>query len=156
MLDKSVGPAGPSSLADLSDVKITDPTTGQTLVYYSLPFPRFSNERYHFGYLDGITRNVVETGVTLLEFGDGAVFDYYQCAESITFGDSVTQAFEQVISALKVSAKSSGKAGAKLSVPSAAIIVGSYDNIADEKSVFRFVMLEVMFFIQRVELQPQK
>lgn len=124
---------GARSLADLSDVKITNPILGQTLVYMQgAHSARFTNGMCSFSQLEGISRNVDEPGITLISTtGEGAVFDYYQCSESITFDDSITQAFEQVISMLKVSAKSSGRAGAKLSVPNAAAIVAFYDNIAD-------------------------
>lgn len=135
LLDKAT-PAGASSLADLSDVMITEPLRRSQMLVYNegdaLTLGRFKNRRINIDDLEGISRNVSGKGITLIsDNGSDAVFDYYQCAESITFDDSVTQAFEQVISMLKVSAKSSGRAGAKLSVPNAADIVSYYDSIAD-------------------------
>lgn len=127
------GSGGASSLNDLSDVKITNPTTGQTLVYSSYS-ARFYSTKYPFAYLEGISHNVNEAGITLISAsGDGAVFDYYQCVESPNFGASIAQGFEQVITVLKPVAKSAGKAGTKVPAANAASLVSSFANIQDTK-----------------------
>ena len=131
---KGGGGGGATSLNDLSDVKITNPAFGQTLVYHESPSPGFINERYDFSDLGGISQNALGAGITLLKAeGSGAVFDYYQCVESPTFGASVAQGFEQVITALKPVAKSSGKAGAKVPVANAVGIVSTFITIQDTK-----------------------
>lgn len=128
------GSGGASSLNDLSDVKITNPTVGQTLIYSGSPSPGFTNSKYPFARLKGISHNVSVAGVTLLSTsGSDAVFDYYQCVESPSFDASVAQAFEQVIAALKPVAKSAGKAGAKVPAANAAVIVSEFVEIQDTK-----------------------
>lgn len=128
------GSGGASSLNDLSDVKITNPTVWQTLVYRESPSPGFTNRQYPFARLAGISNNVPGAGITLLSTsGDGAVFDYYQCVESPNFGASIAQGFEQVITVLKPVAKSAGKAGTKVPAANAASLVSSFANIQDTK-----------------------
>ena len=128
------GSGGATSLADLSDVIISNPTVGQTLFYSDSPSPGFYNSHYPFESLEGISDNVHGAGITLLSAqGSGAVFDYYQCAESPNFDASVAQAFEQVIAALKPVAKSAGKAGAKVPMANAASVVSQFANIQDTK-----------------------
>lgn len=130
---KGGGSGGATSLKDLSDVKITGPTIGDTLVYRESPVRGWFNSKYNFSNLSGISSNAAERGVPLLNTRDSeVVFDYYQCAESINYNAEATQAFMQIISLLKTSAKASGKVGTKVSTDAAGML-SQIANIADKK-----------------------
>ena len=128
------GSGGATSLNDLSDVEITNPTIGQTLVYtQGSSSARFSNTKYPFAYLEGISHNVLGQGITLISTsGSDAVFDYYQCAESPNYSGAEAQAVVQIITLLKQNAKASGKAGTKVSADAAGML-SFLTAIADTK-----------------------
>lgn len=112
------GGGGATSLNDLSDVEITNLKSGQALVCEEGISARFTNAWYQFSLLGGISHNVSEDRVPLLSdpHSSDAVFDYYQCAESPNYDAATAQAVVQIITLLKQSAKTSGKAGTKVSV----------------------------------------
>jgi hypothetical protein len=136
------GGGGASSLADLSDVDISNPGEAQVLMYSTAGTSTgtFRNMLLQLGQLENVNINDIAEGKALLclSIGAGAgignyYFDFVQCVESPAFAESITQAFEQVIGALKPSAKSAGKAGAKLALPNAAHMISLFATIQDTK-----------------------
>lgn len=116
------GGGGATSLNDLSDVTISEPKINQVLVY-STNGKFFINKYFKLGQLANVDITESEKGKALLcrvETDAGSsgsyYFDFPQCAESPNYDAATAQAVVQIITLLKQSAKTSGKAGTKVSV----------------------------------------
>lgn len=151
------GGGGATSLNDLSDVEITNLNSGQALVYKGGILDRFTNAWYKFSDLGGISYNEKEDVVPLLSApgSSDVVFDYYKCAESPNYDAATAQAVVQIITLLKQSAKTSGKAGTKVSVDTDGMLWPLVE-IADTKKRIPIATFGDYTFYPKGRISPSK
>lgn len=152
------GGGGATSLNYLSDVTISEPKSNQVLVY-NTGGEFLINKYFELGQLANVHITERKAGKALLcrdETGAGSYyFDFPQCAESPNYDAATEQAVEQIITLLKQSAKTSGKAGTKVSVDAAGMLAPLV-KIADTRKRIPIATFGDYTFYPKGRISPSK
>lgn len=132
---KGGGGGGASSLAELRDVAISNPQSGQVLMLRSqsgLTVLQWENRSLRIADITDIEQSGV-IGTALINTRDGYAFEMLPCFEAYAMDGSSAESLIQVLTMLKSSAKSSGKSGVKIPYPLASGLIALINNIPDSK-----------------------